>query len=47
LRFTFYIGADGRILYIDKNVSTSSAGEDIVARLEALGVSRRGEGDAG
>jgi peroxiredoxin Q/BCP len=40
-RWTFYIGVDGRILYIDKDVSPSTAGRDVVARLEALGVARR------
>ena len=32
-RWTFYIGPDGRILDIDKKVSTASHGRDIVARL--------------
>ena len=45
-RWTFYIGADGRILDIDKRVETASHGSTIAARLEELGVSqsrRRGE----
>ena len=37
-RWTFYIGPDGRIQYIDKKVSTATAGEDVVKRLEALNV---------
>lgn len=37
-RWTFYIGADGKILYIDKSVNAASAGRDIAARLEALGI---------
>jgi peroxiredoxin Q/BCP len=40
-RWTFYIGVDGRILHIDTNVKASTAGPDIAARLEALGVPRR------
>ena len=40
-RWTFYIGADGKILYIDKNVNPSTAGEDVVARLKQLGAARR------
>lgn len=40
-RWTFYIGPDGRILYIDRNVKTRTAGADIAARLAALGVPRR------
>ena len=40
-RWTFYIGVDGKILYIDKAVSPSNAGEEMVRRLAALGVARR------
>jgi peroxiredoxin Q/BCP len=35
-RWTFYIGADGKILDIDKKVNPGSSGEDIVAHLKAL-----------
>lgn len=35
-RWTFYIGADGRILYIDKKVSASTHGDDIAAKLADL-----------
>jgi alkyl hydroperoxide reductase subunit AhpC len=37
-RRTFYIGADGRIAAIDKEVRASSHGGDVVAQLKALGV---------
>jgi peroxiredoxin Q/BCP len=40
-RWTFYIGPDGKILDIDKTVHTATAGEDMVAKLTALGVKRR------
>ena len=45
-RFTFYIGADGKILDIDKGprgtgVSVKSAGEDTIKKLEALGVKKK------
>ena len=40
-RWTFYIGADGRILYIDKAVIADGHGEDVPARLAALGIPRR------
>jgi peroxiredoxin Q/BCP len=40
-RWTFYIGLDGKILYIDKQVNPSTAGEDIATRLKELGVARR------
>jgi peroxiredoxin Q/BCP len=37
-RWTFYIGPDGRILDIDKQVKPASSGEDAVAKLKALNV---------
>ena len=40
-RWTFYIGADGRILEIDRHVHVASHGEDVAARLEQLKVPRR------
>ena len=46
-RWTFYIGADGKILHVDKDVNASTAGEDMVARLEALGIPKRGAGESG
>jgi peroxiredoxin Q/BCP len=41
VRWTFYIGVDGKILYIDKAVSPATAGQKIVERLAELGVERR------
>jgi thioredoxin-dependent peroxiredoxin len=40
-RWTFYIGADGRILAVDKKVSTATAGQDIVTKLGELGIARK------
>ena len=45
-RWTFYIGADGKILDIDKGatgrgVAVRTAGEDTVKKLEALGVKKK------
>ena len=37
-RWTFYIGKDGRILYIDKEVNPATSAEDMAARLGHLGV---------
>ena len=37
-RWTFYIGADGKILDVDKKVNPARSGEDIVAHLKALNV---------
>ena len=39
-RHTIYIGVDGKILYIDRDVKTGSAGEDLADRLAELGVPR-------
>jgi peroxiredoxin Q/BCP len=40
-RWTFYIGPDGKILAIDKQVSVKTAGEDVVKKLQELGVKKR------
>jgi peroxiredoxin Q/BCP len=40
-RWTFYIGTDGKILFIDKAVSTGRAGEDLAAKLAELGVKKK------
>lgn len=41
IRWTFYIGVDGRILYIDRNVRPSMHGRDVAGKLAELGVKRR------
>jgi thioredoxin-dependent peroxiredoxin len=40
-RWTFYIGEDGKILHIDKEVKTQSHGKDIGATLKKLGVEEK------
>ena len=35
-RWTFYIGKDGKILFIDRQVRAQSAGEDVAKRLKEL-----------
>lgn len=40
-RWTYYIGPDGKILFIDKAVKPATSGEDIVAKLKELGVGQR------
>jgi peroxiredoxin Q/BCP len=40
-RWTFYIGPDGKIAAIDKQVVPASAGEAVVAKLKELGAPRR------
>jgi peroxiredoxin Q/BCP len=37
-RWTYYIGADGRILAIDKSVKPATSAEDMAAKLGELGV---------
>lgn len=41
LRWTFYIGTDGRILHIDKQVTPSTHGRAIAQQLAELGVAPR------
>ena len=40
-RWTFYIGADGRILDIDKSVSPATHGKAVAAKLAELGIAKR------
>jgi len=40
-RWTFYIGPDGTILFIDKAVKPQAAGEAVVAKLAELGVKQK------
>jgi thioredoxin-dependent peroxiredoxin len=39
-RWTFYIGRDGKILYIDKQINVASSASDILARLKELGIGK-------
>ncbi len=39
-RWTFYIGKDGKVLRIDRDVSPRTAGADVAAALESLKVDR-------
>jgi len=41
LRWTFYIGANGKILAIDKAVKTDTHGADVAAKLGELGVAKK------
>ncbi|SRR5690554_833310 len=42
-RHTFYIGKDGRILAIDKNITPATSAEDMINQLEQLGVAKRNQ----
>lgn len=42
-RWTFYIGKDGKILLIDKEVNTGTHGQDVAEKLAALGIPMRSE----
>lgn len=37
-RHTFYIGPDGKILHVDREVKPQTSGADVAARLKELGV---------
>ena len=41
-RWTFYIGPDGKILDINREVKPGTAGEDMAAELTKLGVKKTG-----
>jgi peroxiredoxin Q/BCP len=40
-RWTFYIGVDGKILHIDKNVKPATHADDVAKKLAELGVAKR------
>jgi peroxiredoxin Q/BCP len=40
-RHTFYIGQDGKVLFIDKQVNASGHGADMVKKLTELGVAKK------
>lgn len=40
-RWTYYIGKDGKILFVDKAVKPASAATDIAAKLKELGVAAK------
>jgi peroxiredoxin Q/BCP len=40
-RWTFYIGKDGTVLFVDKAVQVDTAGADIAAKLAELGIAKR------
>ena len=41
VRWTYIIGPDGRVLAVDKEVTPTTAGADLVAELTELGVAKR------
>ena len=40
-RWTYYIGKDGKVLFIDKKVKSGNHGADIAAKLKELGVAEK------
>ncbi len=40
-RWTFYIGKDGKILHIDRNVKAASHGAAVAAKLKELGIAKK------
>jgi peroxiredoxin Q/BCP len=41
MRHTFYIGKDGKLLFIDREVKASSHGADVVKKLDELGIAKK------
>lgn len=39
-RWTFYVGKDGKLLYVDREVKPATAGPDVAKRLAELGVAK-------
>jgi peroxiredoxin Q/BCP len=44
-RWTFYIGIDGKILFIDKNVHPLTHADDVAAKLKELGMTEKKSGE--
>ncbi len=40
-RWTFYVNADGKLAYIDKQVSAKTHGTDVATKLAELGVPKK------
>jgi len=40
-RWTFYIGTDGKLLFVDKDKNTDGHGAEIAAKLQELGVKKK------
>ena len=40
-RWTYYIGKDGKVLFVDKSVKTGAHGADVAAKLKELGVAEK------
>jgi peroxiredoxin Q/BCP len=40
-RWTFYVGRDGKLLHVDREVKAATAGPDVAKRLAELGVAKR------
>lgn len=41
LRWTYYIGKNGKVLHVDKKVKAGSHGTDVAKKLGALGVDKK------
>ncbi len=40
-RYTYYIGKDGKLLFIDQAVKPASAGADVAKKLDELGIAKK------
>ncbi|HIG68103.1 MAG TPA: peroxiredoxin [Porticoccaceae bacterium] len=41
MRHTVYIGKDGKVLFVDRNIQAATSAEDMVAKLKELGIPAR------
>ena len=41
-RHTVYIGKDGKVLFVDKQINAATSAEDIAKKLKLLGIPSRG-----
>lgn len=42
-RYTYYVGKDGKVLHVDKQVNAGDHGKDIAKKLAELGVEKSEE----
>lgn len=40
-RWTYYIGKDGKVLFVDKKVKSANHGVDVAKKLAELGVDKK------
>ncbi|MBT6799104.1 MAG: peroxiredoxin, partial [Porticoccaceae bacterium] len=41
MRHTVYIGKDGKVLFVDRNIEAATSAEDMASKLKELGIPAR------